>query len=119
MSTSKRKRDNPSFTFFADDALAWEPIAWLGDALLGQCFRLIVYGTKNHGSLPSDHPLLGLLDSKVIDLCTRHEGDRVAIIAPHDLPRLMANRAKWRESRKAGATAAGRDSSGRFGSGGK
>ena len=114
MSTRKR-RENPAFTFYADDALAWEPIAWLSDALLGQCFRLIVYGTKNHGALPVTHPLLGILDPKVIELCTRRVGDLVEIIAPHDLPRLMANRRRLRESRRKGAEAAGRDASGRFG----
>jgi hypothetical protein len=108
------RRENPGFTFYADDALSWEPIAWLPDELLGQCFKLIVYGCKLGGSLPKDHPLLGLLDPKVITLCTRPNGDRVDVIAPHDLPRLMANRKAWKESRKPGAAAAGRDDSGRF-----
>jgi hypothetical protein len=46
-------------------------------------------------------------------------GDRVLIIAPHDLPRLMANRARWRQSRRKGADAAGRGRDGRFGAGSK
>lgn len=111
----RTKRENPAFTFYADDALAWEPIQWIGDALLGQCFRLIVYGAKNGGSLPITHPLLALLDPKVLGLCTRRVGDVVEIIAPHDLPRLMASRRRWRDSRKKGADAAGRDAQGRFG----
>jgi len=111
----RRRRENPSFTFFADDMLAWEPIAWLGDALLGQAFKLIVYGCKLGSSLPVDHPLLGILDPKVIELCTKRDGDRVLVVAPADLPRLMADRRRWRESRKAGADAAGRDEVGRFG----
>jgi hypothetical protein len=114
---SRKRRDNPSFTFFADDALAWEPIAWISDTLLGQAFKLIVYGCKHGSSLPKDHPLLSLLDSKVIALCTRPNGDRVEVIAPCDLPRLMANRQRWRESRRKGAEAAGRGAGGRFGKG--
>jgi hypothetical protein len=113
--SARKRRENPAFTFYANDALAWEPIAWLSDELLGQAFKLIVYGCKLGGSLPADHPLLGLLDPKVIGLCTRKVGDRVQVIAPHDLPKLMADRAKWRESRKAGAAAAGRTLLGRFG----
>ncbi len=112
---SRRQDGNPSFTFFANDALAWEPIAWLNDGLLGQCFKLIVYATKNGGALPASHPLLGILDKKVLELCTRRKGDVVEVIAPHDLPRLMANRRRWRESRRKGAEAAGRDEKGRFG----
>jgi hypothetical protein len=113
----KRKRDNPGFMFFANDAMAWEPIAWLPDNLLGQAFKLIVYGCKLGGSLPVNHPLLGLLDPKVLELCTRPAGDVVEVIAPHDLPRLMARRESWRKSRKAGAEAAGRGQGGRFGGG--
>lgn len=108
------KKDNPAFMFFANDALAWEPISWLSYELLGQAFKLIVYGCKLGGSLPADHPLLAMLDPKVLNLCTRRSGDRVDVIAPHDLPRLMANRRRWRESRRAGADAAGRDARGRF-----
>ncbi|HEV8573264.1 MAG TPA: hypothetical protein VGR43_01010, partial [Dehalococcoidia bacterium] len=99
-----------------NDALAWEPISFLDDARLGQAFKLIVYGCKLGGSLPADHPLLEMLDPKVVALCTRRVGDRVEVIAPHDLPRLMANRRRWRESRKKGADAAGRGADGRFGS---
>ncbi len=100
------KRENPSFTFFADDALSWEPIAWLSDELLGQCFKLVVYGCKLGGALPADHPLLGLLNPKVIELCTVREGDHVLVVRPHDLPRLMSARRRWRESRRPGARAA-------------
>lgn len=106
---------NPAFTFYANDALAWEPIAWLSDEQLGQAFKLIVYGCKHGSALPAGHPLLGLLDPKVVAMCTRPEGDHVAVIAPCDLPKLMASRRKWRESRKAGADAAGRGPGGRFG----
>ena len=111
----RRHQENPAFTFYANDALAWEPIAWLSDELLGQAFKLIVYGCKLGGALPADHPLLSLLDPKVIQLCTRMNGDRVQVIAPHDLPKLMAKRREWCVSRRKGAEAAGRGEHGRFG----
>lgn len=110
----RHKKANPAFTFYANDALAWEPIAWLPDDLLGQAFKLIVYGCKLGSSLPAEHPLLRLLDPKVIELCTRRDGDRVEVIAPCDLPKLMASRRRWQESRKVGAEAAGRGADGRF-----
>jgi hypothetical protein len=109
-----KREKNPAFTFYADDALSWEPINFLSDQLLGQAFRLIVYACKNGGSLALGHPLLGLLDPKVIELCTRTVDDRIEVIAPHDLPKLMAKRRAWAASRKAGADAAGRDAGGKF-----
>lgn len=112
---SKKTRKNPGFMFFANDALAWEPINFLTDEQLGQAFKLIVYGCKLGGSLPKGHPLLELLDPKVLSLCTRKRGAVVEVIAPHDLPRLMARRQQWCDSRKAGAEAAGRGAGGKFG----
>jgi hypothetical protein len=58
--------------------------------------------------------LLSILDSNVVELCTVKDGDRVRVVKPHDLPKLMASRRRWRESRRAGADAAGRDAHGRF-----
>ena len=101
--------------FFADDVLCWEPLSWLTDAQLGQAFKLIVFGAKAGGSLLPDHPLLKLLDEKVVGLCTRRAGGRVEIIAPTDLPRLIAAREKWKRSRAAGAAGNVRNADGTFG----
>jgi hypothetical protein len=117
--STRRRCNNPAFTFFANDVLCWESFALLSDAQLGQAFKLIVYGCNAGGSLPRDHPLLGLVDPRVIELCTRTAGDRILVIAPHDLPKLMADRARWRASRRRGAEAAGRTLLGRFGGGTK
>jgi hypothetical protein len=110
----KRRRENPAFTFFADDVLAWEPYRFLTREQRGDVLDLIVYGGKLGGSLPADHPLLGSLDAKLIELCTRREGNRVVVVVPLDLPGLLADRQDWRESRRPGAEAADRGPDGRF-----
>lgn len=106
----RARRDNPSFTFFADDVLAWEPIAWLPDAALGQAFKLITYACKNGSTLPADHPLIGMLDPKIVNLCTTPVGDHLAVVRPCDLPRLMLDRQAYLEKRRVAAAAGGRRS---------
>jgi hypothetical protein len=104
-----RKDDpNPGFTFFANDVLAWEPLLFLTDAQLGQAFKLIVYGCKNGSELPADHPMLANLDAKVVALCTKPEGDHLAVIKPCDLPRLMLDRQRYLDARRNAGSKGGR-----------
>ena len=105
-----KPRENPAFTFFADDVLAWEPIVWLTDAQLGQAFKLITYACKNGSTLPTTHPLIALLDPKVVELCTRPERDRLAVVRPCDLPRLMLDRQRYLDARRSAGSKGGKQS---------
>lgn len=105
--------DNPGFTLFANDVLAWEPWHWLNDAELGQAFRLIVYATKLGSRLPADHPLITMLDPRIVALCTRREGDELAVVQPVDLPRLMLARETYLAARRAAASKGGKVSAAR------
>ena len=116
----KHRRDsNPSFTFFANDVLAWEPIVWLTDAQLGQAFKLITYACKNGSTLPKTHPLVGSLDPKVVEMCTKVEGDHLAVVRPCDLPKLMLDRQRYLDARREAASKGGKASAktrrGRYG----
>ena len=109
MTDHLRKGDrNPSFSFFANDVLHWEPIMFLTDAQLGQAFKLIVYGCKLGSALPKDHPLVGSLDPAVIQMCTRPEGDHLAVVRPCDLPRLMLDRQRYLDARRRAGSKGGR-----------
>lgn len=107
---------NPAFTFFANDVLSWEAFHCLSDAQLGHCLKLMVYAAKNGGSLPKEHWLLKLLDPAMLEVCSSPDDadETVNVTAPFNLPKLMADRRRWSESRKAGANANTRDPDGRF-----
>jgi hypothetical protein len=101
---------NPAFTFFSDDVLAWEPLFWLTDAQLGQAFKLIVYGSKLGSRLPKGHPLLDLIDPKIVSLCTTDEGEYLAVVHPLDLPKLMMARRRYLDARREAGSKGGRQS---------
>lgn len=103
-------QENPAFTLYANDIMHWEPIQWLSDAQLGQVFKLIVYACKLHSRVPKDHPLLTILDAKVIALCCRDDGDALAVIRPVDLPKLMLARETYLQRRRDAAAKGGRRS---------
>ena len=102
---------NPGFTLFANDILHLEPICWISDAQLGQVFRLIVYSCKLGSRLPKDHPLLGLIDPKIVSLCTVAEGDHLAVVRPVDLPKLMLARQQYLNARREAGAKGGRRTS--------
>jgi hypothetical protein len=69
-----------------------------------------VYACKLGSSLPVDRPLLGSLDPKVLQLCTRKEGDRVLVVRPIDLPKLMRERESYLGKRRMAGTKGGKRS---------
>ena len=104
----RRREGNPAVMVFANDVLCWEPFHWLTDAQMGQVFRMLIYGCKLGGTLPRDHPLLAQIDAKLIELCTRPDGDGVAIVQPLDLPKLLADRQEYLDARRAAGSKGGR-----------
>jgi hypothetical protein len=86
------KKPNPGFTFFAKEARL--AARWLSREQKGDLFDLLAEADES-GTLPADHPLLARIDGKVIETCTERRAERVAIVAPFDLPQQAADRAAY------------------------